>query len=133
MDWQKLLIGSFKFSENTSQFTKDFTKKYNEDMKDISWKQIFKILKNCMKPIMIYHFCLKERKLRKNEEHVADLQYKKEYVIHIPNLKQALNHRLVLENVHRFIKFNEEAQLKPYSDMNTELKKFLKMILRTIF
>ena len=62
-----------------------------------------------MKPIMIYHFCLKERKLRKNEEHVADLQYEKEYVIHIRNLKQALNHRLVLENVHRFIKFNEEA------------------------
>lgn len=82
MDWQKLLIGSFKFSENTSQFTKDFTKKYNEDMKDISWKQIFKILKNCMKPIMIYHFCLKERKLRKNEEHVADLQYKKECYTH---------------------------------------------------
>ena len=62
-----------------------------------------------MKPIMIYHFCLKERKLRKNEEYVADLQYKKEYVIHIRNLKQPLNHRLVLENVHRFIKFNEEA------------------------
>ena len=39
MDWQKLLIGSFKFFENTSQFTKDFTKTYNEDMKkDIFWK-----------------------------------------------------------------------------------------------
>ena len=35
-----------------------------------------------MKPIMIYHFCLKERKLRKNEEHVADLQYKKECYTH---------------------------------------------------
>ena len=79
--------------------------------KDIFWKQIFKILKYCMKPIMIYHFCLKERKLKKNKEHVVDLQYIKEY-IHIRNLKQALNHRLVLENVHRVIKFNEKAQLK---------------------
>ena len=30
---------------------------------------------------------------------VANLHHKKEYVIHIGNLKQALNHRLVLKNV----------------------------------
>ena len=28
---------------------------------------------------------------------------------HIRNLKQALNHRLVLEKVHRMIKFNQNA------------------------
>ena len=28
---------------------------------------------------------------------------------HIRNLKQALNHRLVLEKVHRVIKFNQNA------------------------
>ena len=48
---------------------------------------------------------------------------KKEYVIHIRNLKQALNHGLVLRKVNTTIKFNKEAFLKPYTDMNTELKK----------
>ena len=46
---------------------------------------------------------------------------KKEYVIHIGNLKQALNHGLELKKVQNFIKFNQRAWLKSYIDMNTEL------------
>ena len=38
-------------------------------------------------------------------------------------MKKALNHGLKLENVHRVIKFNQRAWLKPYIDMNTELRK----------
>ena len=38
-------------------------------------------------------------------------------------LKQALNHGLKLKKVHRLIKFNERGWLKPYIDMNTELRK----------
>ena len=34
---------------------------------------------------------------------------KKEYVILIRNSKQALNHRLVLKNMKRVIKFNQKA------------------------
>ena len=37
--------------------------------------------------------------------------------------KQALNHGLVLKKVHRMIKFNQNAWLKPYVDMNTDLRK----------
>ena len=37
----------------------------------------------------------------------------KEYVIHIRSFKQALNHGLVLKILHRIIKFNQEAWLKP--------------------
>ena len=48
---------------------------------------------------------------------------KKEYVLHIRNLKQALDHRLVLKKVHEVIKFNEKTWLKPYIDMNPELRK----------
>ena len=46
-----------------------------------------------------------------------------EYVIHIRNLKHALNHRLGLKKTHRLIKFNQNAWLKPYIDMNTNISK----------
>ena len=40
------------------------------------------------------------------------------------NLKQALNHSLVLKTAH--IKFNQKAWLKSFIDMNTELRKNVK-------
>ena len=47
---------------------------------------------------------------------------KENYVINIEALKQALNHGLVLKRVHRVIKFYQEAWLKPYIDINIELR-----------
>ena len=51
---------------------------------------------------------------------------KKKYVIHINSLKQALNHGLKLKKIHRVIEFNQKEWLKPYIDMNTELRKTAK-------
>ena len=48
---------------------------------------------------------------------------KPEYVMQIRNLKQALNKRLVVKKVQRLIKLNQNAWLKPYIDMNTDLRK----------
>ena len=59
----------------------------------------------------------------KIEKLVANLHDKAEYVIRIRNLTQALDHRLVFKNVHRVIKFNKNAWLKQYSDMNTDQRK----------
>ena len=48
---------------------------------------------------------------------------KKGYVTHIRNIKQALNHSLKLKKVRKAIAFYQEAWLKPYTDMNTGLRK----------
>ena len=61
-------------------------------------------------------------KIEKVEKLVTNLHDKTEYVIHIRILKQALNHGLILKKVHRVIKFNQKAWLKPYIDMNTKLR-----------
>ena len=45
------------------------------------------------------------------------------YVNKIINLKQALDHGLILKKVHKVIKFNQKAWLKPHIDMNTKLIK----------
>ena len=61
-------------------------------------------------------------KIARLKKLVTNLHNKTEYVIHIRNLKQALNHGLILKKVHRVIQFNQKAWLKPYIDMNTKLR-----------
>ena len=61
-------------------------------------------------------------KIEKVEKLVANLHDKTEYVIHIKNLKQALNHGFVLKNVHRVYEFNQNAWLKSCIAMNTGLR-----------
>ena len=62
-------------------------------------------------------------KIEKVEKVVANLHDRTEYVIHIRTLKKALNHELALKKVHRVIKCNQNACLKPYIYMNTDLRK----------
>ena len=62
-------------------------------------------------------------KVNKCNKLVCNLYDKKNYIVHIRSLKQALNHGLILKKVHRVIQFNQEAWLKPYIDMYTELRK----------
>ena len=81
-------------------------------------------------------------KIEKVEKLVTNLHDKTEYVIHIRNLKQALNRGLVFKKVHRVIKFNQKAWVKPYIDMNTKLREnaknnfeidFFKLINNSVF
>ena len=62
-------------------------------------------------------------KIEKVQMFVGNLHDKTEYIIHIRNLKQTLNHRLILKKVHKVNKFNQNALLKHYIDMNTDLTK----------
>ena len=61
-------------------------------------------------------------KIRKCNKHVCNFYDKKEYVVHIRTLRQALNHGLILKKVHRLIQFKQEAWLKPYIETNTKLR-----------
>ena len=51
---------------------------------------------------------------------LTNLHDETECVIHIRNSKQALNHGLILKKVHRLIKFNQKAWVKPYIGVNTK-------------
>ena len=61
--------------------------------------------------------------INKVDKLISNLQNKRNYVVHIALLKQALDHGLILKNVHGVIKFKQEAWLKPYIEMNTALRK----------
>ena len=72
--------------------------------------------------------------MNKCKKLVCNLYDKKKYVVHINSLKQALNHGLKLKKNHRIIEFIQKVWLKPYIDMNTELRKLAReMILKKIF
>ena len=62
-------------------------------------------------------------KINKCGKLVCCLYDKNNYVVHIRALKQALNHRLILKKVQSVIQFNQEAYLKEYIDINTELRR----------
>ena len=64
--------------------------------------------------------------INKCKKLVCNVFNKKKYVAHINILKQALNRGLKLKRIHRVIEVNQEAWLKPYIDMNTELRKLAK-------
>ena len=67
-------------------------------------------------------FMCEKMKINGVEKLVPNLHDKKNYVIHIEALNQALKNGLVLEKVHRAIEFNQSTWLKPYIDFNTQLR-----------
>ena len=64
---------------------------------------------------------------------VANLHDKTEYVTHIRNINQALNHGLLFKNVYRVIIFNQNAWLKSYINMNRSRKKSKKWFWKIFF
>ena len=81
-------------------------------------------------------------KINKCDKLLCNLYDIKDYVVYIRSLKQALNHGLILKSNSKVIWFNQEAWLKEYIDMNTELRKqakndfekdFFKLINNTVF
>ena len=124
--FQKLLVNGFEWVEekNLSKFNEDFIKKYDKNSNtgyfleaDLDYP---KTLFNSHKDLPF----LPERQKNENvEKRICSIEDKEKYVAHIRALKQALNHGLKSKKVCRVIQFYQKAWLKPYIDMNTELRK----------
>ena len=67
-------------------------------------------------------FMCAKMKINGFDKLVPNLYYKHKYVIHMKALAQALEHGLVIEKIHRAIKFKQSAWMKKYIDFNTRLR-----------
>ena len=130
---QKLPAKNFKWIKDISKFDESFIKSCNEESDKGYFLEV-----DIQYPEKLHDFYkdlpfLPERmKIEKVEKLVANLHDKTEYVIHIRSLKHALNHELVLKKLHRIVKLKQKSWLKSYIDMNTDLRKKTKMILKKI-
>ena len=120
---KKLPVNRFKWTDNNI-INEEFIKNYKENDKK---GYIFEVDIKYPKKLHDLHsdlpFLPERMEINKCKKLVCNLYNKKKYVVHINSLKQALNHGLKLTKIHRIIEFNQEAWLKPYIDMNTELRK----------
>ena len=127
---KKLPTNGFKWldtSENSNKINVEFIKNYNEnDNKGYILEVDVKYPKRLHELHSDLPFLSERMELNKCKKLVCNLFNKKKYVAHINALKQALNHGLKFKKIHRVIEFNQEAWLKPYIDMNTELRKAAK-------
>ena len=121
---QKLPINGFKWIKKVSKIDEDFIKNYDEDG-NIGYFLYVNI--EYPKELLDLHsdlpFLPARMKINKCSKLACNFYDKKNYVVHIRALKQALKHGLKLKKVHKVLQFNQEAWFKPYIGMNTELRK----------
>ena len=129
---KKLPVNGFKWIDNkeTAEPTvglvinEDFIKNYDENNnKGYILEVDVKYPKRLHELHSDLPFLSERMEVNKCKKLVCNLFNKKKSVAHINTLKQALNNGLKLKKVHRVIEFNQEAWLKPYIDMNIELRK----------
>ena len=120
---QKLPINGFKSlgKSKLSRFNERFIKNFDENS-DIGY--FLEVDIDCPKELFHIHkdlpFLPERKEVNKCEKLICSMEDKEKYVVHKSPLKQALNHGLILKKVHRVIKFNQKAWLKPYIDIYTK-------------
>ena len=126
---QKLPLNGFKWVEKLSKFNKRFMKSYNQNSDKFNERFIKSCNENSDEGYFLkvdveyliklfnlhrdFPFLPERKKVGKVEKLACDIDEKEKYVVHIGDLKQALNHRIILKTVHRVIQFNQKAWLKP--------------------
>ena len=121
---EKLPVRGFRWMDDISKIDQDFVKVYNKnDNKgyildvDVDYPNKLQNLHSDLP------FLPQRMVINNTKKLVCNLNDKKNYIVHINVLKQALDHGLKLRKVHRVIEFDQEAWLKEYVDVNTELRK----------
>ena len=106
------------------KFNEEFLKNYDEGSDK---RYILEVVNEYSKYLHDLHsglpFLPERMKINKCSKLVCNLHDKNNYVVHIRLLKQALCQGLILKKVHKVIRFNQEARLKEYIDMNIDLRK----------
>ena len=121
---EKLPVRGFRWMDDISKIDEDFVKDYDKNnnkgyILDVDVDYPSK-LQNLHSDLPF----LPERMIINNTKKlVCNLNDRKNYIVHINVLKQALDHGLKLRKVHRVIEFEQEVWLKEYIDVNTELRK----------
>ena len=140
---EKLPVRGLKWMADISEIDEDFVKDYNKnDNKgyildvDVDYPNKLQNLHSDLP------FLLERMIINNTKKLVCNLNDKKNYIVHINVLKQALDHGLKLRKVHRVIEFDQEAWLKEYIDVNAELrnkatndfeKDFFKLMNKAVF
>ena len=121
---EKLPMNGFKWVNDIFEINEKFVKSYNKNSdkgyileEDVDYPSKLHKLHSDMP------FLPERMIIDKTKKLVCNLQDKKNYVVHIIVLKQALDHGLKLRKVHRVIEFNQKAWLKECIDVDTELRK----------
>ena len=140
---EKLPIKGFKWMIDISGIDENFVKSYN---KNSGKGYILKVDVEYPRELQDLHrdfpFLPEKLVVNNTKKLICNLQDKKDYVVHINVLKQALDHGLKLIKVHQVIEFDQETWLKEYINFNTELRKkatydfekdFLKLMNNAVF
>ena len=121
---EKLPIKGFKWMVDISGIDENFVKSYNKNSGkgyvlkvDVDYPCELQNL-HCDLPFLPERIAVNNTK-----KLIWNLQDKKDYVVHINVLKQALDHGLKLIKVYQVTEFDQETWLKEYINFNTKLRK----------
>ena len=121
---EKLPVKGFNWMDDISMINEELVKSYN---KNSSKGYILKVDVDYPCELQNLHsdlpFLPERMVVNKTKKLICNLQDKKDYVVHINVLKQALDHGLNLIKAHQVIEFDKKAWLKKYINFNAELQK----------
>ena len=125
---QKLPVNNFEQIEETSQFNKYFIKHYDDESDE---GYFLEVDTHYRKYLYELHSELPFFPKRKNLKMLKSLlliyMIKMNVLLYIRNLKETLNHGLILKKPQKVIRFNQDDRLKPYIEMNnTKLRQTAK-------
>ena len=116
---QKLSLNGFKWVKELSKFVEHLVKDYDENSNKRYFFEVdVEYPKNLFNLQSDLPFLPERKKIKKCSKPVCNIHDKENYAVHI----RALNHGLILKKLHRVIQFNQEEWLKPYNNMNTNLR-----------